>query len=291
METIKGTGVALITPFKKDMSVDYQALGKLLKHVIEGGVDYLVVMGTTGEAATLSKEERDAVVSFVIEHAEGLPVVLGLGGNNTHDVIENIKDCQFMDQIVAILSVVPYYNKPSQEGVFQHYKAIAESTDKSIIMYNIPGRTGVNMSAATCLRCADAFDNIVAVKEASGDMIQATQIMSAKSKDFVVLSGEDGLNLPLIALGFEGIISVLANAYPKDCSDMVSLCRKGDFKKANEYNLRFTNIIDAMFAEGNPVGVKAFLKNMGVLDDFVRLPLVSVSDNHRKLIGMLSSTY
>lgn len=291
MEKIKGTGVALITPFKKDMSVDYNALEKLLKHVVDGGVDYLVVMGTTGEAATLSKEERDAVISFVIENSAGLPVVLGIGGNNTQDVIANIKDSKFLNDVVAILSVVPFYNKPSQEGIFQHYKAIAESTDMPIIMYNVPGRTGVNMSAATCLRCADSFDNIVAVKEASGDLIQATKIIKDKASDFVVLSGEDGLNLPLIALGCEGIISVLANAFPKDCSEMISLCRKGEFNMANKYNFQFTDIIDAMFAEGNPAGVKAFLESMGVLNDVLRLPLVPVSDNHRKIIGKLLSTY
>lgn len=291
METIKGTGVALVTPFKSDMSVDYSALQRLLKHVITGGVDYLVVMGTTGEAATLTKEERDEVIDFVITNSQTLPVVLGIGGNNTQEVIDNIKNSKFIDKIEAILSVVPYYNKPSQEGIYQHYKAIANSTEKSIIMYNVPGRTGVNMTAKTCLRCAEEFDNIVAVKEASADVDQVTKILKDKPRNFIVLSGDDGLAFPLISLGVEGVISVIANAFPKDFSEMVNLCRKGEFKKALHYNFQLNEIIDAMFEEGNPAGVKAFLDDMGVVDNYLRLPLVPVSDMHRKKIGKLLSTY
>jgi 4-hydroxy-tetrahydrodipicolinate synthase len=291
MEKIKGTGVALITPFKSDMSVDYSALERLIKHVVDGGVNYLVAMGTTGEAATLSKEEKDSVISFIIEHSENLPVVLGIGGNNTLDVVESIKNCKFSDKIEAILSVVPYYNKPSQEGIFQHYKAVAASTTLPIIMYNVPGRTGVNMTANTCLRCAESIKNIIAVKEASADMDQVTKILKDKPSSFVVLSGEDGLTFPLISLGVEGVISVVANAFPKDFSEMVNLCREGEIKKALSHHFRLNEVIDALFEEGNPSGVKAFLDDMGIVDDYLRLPLVPVSDGHRKKIGKLLSTY
>lgn len=291
MEKIKGTGVALITPFKEDMTVDYNAMGRLLKHVIDGGVDYLVAMGTTAEAATLSTEEKNELVDYIISNAQGLPVVLGIGGNNTQEVISNIKECKFLDKIEAILSVVPYYNKPNQEGIYQHYKAIANSTDKSIIMYNVPGRTGVNMTPETCIRCAENFKNIVAVKEASGDVAQATKLVKNKPSDFVVLSGEDGLTHPLMALGFEGVISVVANAFPADFSEMVRLCRKGDFKTANQLNFKLNDIIDAMFEEGNPAGVKAFLDGMSIIDNNLRLPLVSVSEKHAEIIGLLLSKY
>jgi len=291
MEKIKGTGVALITPFKEDMTVDYNAMGRLLKHVIDGGVDYLVAMGTTAEAATLSTEEKNELVDYIISNAQGLPVVLGIGGNNTQEVISNIKECKFLDKIEAILSVVPYYNKPNQEGIYQHYKAIANSTDKSIIMYNVPGRTGVNMTPETCIRCAEDFKNIVAVKEASGDVAQATKLVKNKPSDFVVLSGEDGLTHPLMALGFEGVISVVANAFPADFSEMVRLCRKGDFKTANQLNFKLNDIIDAMFEEGNPAGVKAFLDGMSIIDNNLRLPLVSVSEKHAEIIGLLLSKY
>jgi len=291
MEKIKGTGVALITPFKEDMTVDYNAMGRLLKHIIDGGVDYLVAMGTTAEAATLSTEEKNELVDYIISNAQGLPVVLGIGGNNTQEVISNIKGCKFLDKIEAILSVVPYYNKPNQEGIYQHYKAIANSTDKSIIMYNVPGRTGVNMTPETCIRCAEDFKNIVAVKEASGDVAQATKLVKNKPSDFVVLSGEDGLTHPLMALGFEGVISVVANAFPADFSEMVRLCRKGDFKTANQLNFKLNDIIDAMFEEGNPAGVKAFLNGMSIIDNNLRLPLVSVSEKHAEIIGLLLSKY
>jgi len=291
MEKIKGTGVALITPFKEDMTVDYNAMGRLLKHIIDGGVDYLVAMGTTAEAATLSTEEKNELVDYIISNAQGLPVVLGIGGNNTQEVISNIKECKFLDKIEAILSVVPYYNKPNQEGIYQHYKAIANSTDKSIIMYNVPGRTGVNMTPETCIRCAENFKNIVAVKEASGDVAQATKLVKNKPSDFVVLSGEDGLTHPLMALGFEGVISVVANAFPADFSEMVRLCRKGDFKTANQLNFKLNDIIDAMFEEGNPAGVKAFLDGMSIIDNNLRLPLVSVSEKHAEIIGLLLSKY
>jgi len=291
MENIKGTGVALITPFTRDKDVDYPALAKLLKHVIDGNVEYLVVLGTTAESATLTKEEKDDLVEFVIGHSNGLPIVLGIGGNNTQEVLNNINDCKFTDKIAAILSVVPYYNKPSQEGIYQHYKAIAETTSMPIIMYNVPGRTGVNMDAKTCIRLANEFTNLVAVKEASGDVDQVTKIIKDKPSNFIVLSGEDGISLPLISVGVEGVISVVANAFPKDFSEMVRQCRSGEFKKANVHNLKLNEIIDAMFAEGNPSGVKAFLAKMGIIDNYLRLPLVPVSENHFKIIGTLLERY
>lgn len=291
MKRIKGTGVALITPFKSDMSVDFDALGKLLKHVIKGCVDYLVVMGTTGEAATLSNLEKEEVIDFIINNSENLPVVLGVGGNNTQDVIININNCKFLDKVEAILSVVPYYNKPSQEGIYQHYKAIATSTEHSLIMYNVPGRTGVNMNADTCLRCAEDFSNIIGIKEASGDIDQVTKILKDKPRGFTVVSGDDGITFPLISLGVEGVISVAANAFPKDFSEMVNLCIEGNFKKALQYNYRLNEIFDAMFEEGNPAGVKAFLDDMGIVDNFLRLPLVPVSEKHRLIIGKMLSNY
>jgi len=291
MENIKGTGVALITPFTRNKDVDYHSLAKLLKHVIDGNIDYLVVLGTTGEAATLTKEEKEELVEFVINNSKGLPVVLGIGGNNTQEVLNNIKDCKFTNQIAAILSVVPYYNKPSQEGIYQHYKAIAETTSIPVIMYNVPGRTGVNMNATTCIRLANEYTNLVAVKEASGDVDQVTKIVKDKPSNFTVLSGEDGISLPLISVGVEGVISVVANAFPEDFSEMVRQCRSGEFKKANVHNLKLNEIIDAMFSEGNPAGVKAFLERMGIIDNYLRLPLVPVSKNHYKIIGTLLERY
>lgn len=291
MENIKGTGVALVTPFKDNFEVDYEALKRLLTHVINGKVEYLVVLGTTAEAATLTKEEKDKVVEFVISNSEGLPIVIGIGGNNTQEVINNIKTFKHIDQVVGILSVVPYYSKPSQEGIYQHYKAIVSSTDKPIILYNVPGRTGVNMTAETCLRLANEFNTIVAVKEASGDINQVTKIVKDKPKDFVVLSGDDGITLPLISIGVEGVISVVANAFPKDFSEMIRLSRKGEFKKANEHNYKLNEIIDSLFEDGNPGGVKAYLEYMGVIDNYLRLPLVPVNKNLYKKIGTLLERY
>ena len=291
MENRKGTGVALVTPFKDNFEVDYEALKRLLTHVINGKVEYLVVLGTTAESATLTKEEKDKVVEFVINNSEGLPIVIGIGGNNTQEVINNIKNCRNIDKVTGILSVVPYYSKPSQEGIYQHYKAIVGSTDKPIILYNVPGRTGVNMTAETCLRLAKEFNTIVAVKEASGDVNQVTKIVKDKPKEFVVLSGDDGITLPLISLGVEGVISVVANAFPKDFSEMVRLSRKGEFKKANEYNYKLNEIIDSLFEDGNPCGVKAYLEHMGVMDNYLRLPLVPVNKNLYKKIGTLLERY
>ncbi len=279
MNELKGTGVALVTPFNTDGSVDFVSLEKLVNHCINGGLEYLVALGTTGESATLNKSEKKQVVDCIIKTANGrVPVVIGIGGNNTADVIETIKSTDFTG-ITAILSVSPYYNKPTQEGIYQHYKAIAEVAPKPIILYNVPGRTSSNILPATTLRLANDFKNIVAVKEASGNMEQIMDIIQHKPEGFLVISGDDALTLPIVAAGGDGVISVVANAFPKQFSDMVRLTLKGDVASARPLHYSLTEIIKLLFAEGNPGGVKAALKQLGVMDDNVRLPLVKVSQN------------
>lgn len=279
MNELKGTGVALVTPFNTDGSVDFVSLEKLVNHCINGGLEYLVALGTTGESATLNKAEKKQVVDCIIKTANGrVPVVIGIGGNNTADVIETIKNTDFTG-ITAILSVSPYYNKPTQEGIYQHYKAIAEVVPKPIILYNVPGRTSSNILPATTLRLANDFKNIVAVKEASGNMEQIMDIIQHKPDGFLVISGDDALTLPIVAAGGDGVISVVANAFPKQFSDMVRLTLKGDVAAARPLHYLLTEIIKLLFAEGNPGGVKAALKQLGVMDDNVRLPLVKVSQN------------
>lgn len=279
MNELKGTGVALVTPFNTDGSVDFVSLEKLVNHCINGGLEYLVALGTTGESATLNKSEKKQVVDCITKTANGrVPVVIGIGGNNTADVIETIKNTDFTG-ITAILSVSPYYNKPTQEGIYQHYKAIAEVAPKPIILYNVPGRTSSNILPATTLRLANDFKNIVAVKEASGNMEQIMDIIQHKPEGFLVISGDDALTLPIIAAGGDGVISVVANAFPKQFSDMVRHTLKGDVAAARPLHYSLTEIIKLLFAEGNPGGVKAALKQLGVMDDNVRLPLVKVTQN------------
>ncbi len=279
MNELKGTGVALVTPFNTDGSVDFVSLEKLVNHCINGGLEYLVALGTTGESATLNKSEKKQVVDCIIKTANGrVPVVIGIGGNNTADVIETIKNTDFTG-ITAILSVSPYYNKPTQEGIYQHYKAIAEVAPKPIILYNVPGRTSSNILPATTLRLANDFKNIVAVKEASGNMEQIMDIVQHKPEGFLVISGDDALTLPIVAAGGDGVISVVANAFPKQFSDMVRHTLKGDVAAARPLHYSLTEIIKLLFVEGNPGGVKAALKQLGVMDDNVRLPLVKVSQN------------
>lgn len=275
---IAGTGVALVTPFKEDKSVDFEALEKLVNHVIKGGVDFLVVMGTTAEAATLSADERKAVLDKIVEvNDKKLPIVLGMGGNNTEVLVQQIKDAD-LSNVDALLSACPYYNKPSQAGLYEHFKRVAEATDKSIVLYNVPGRTGVDMSAETTLKLANDFENIVAVKEASGDLDKAMEIIRQKPNGFTVLSGEDALNLPLISLGMEGVISVVANAYPWDLSNLVMASRQGNLNEARLFHYLLLEITKLMFQEGNPVGVKAVLTQMGIIQNELRLPLVKSSD-------------
>ena len=278
MDKIKGTGVALVTPFNNDKSVDYEGLENLLNHVINGGVDFLVLMGTTGESTTLSKTERIEVVDFCKKINNGrLPIVLGIGGNNTMQVVADIKAAN-LENVDAILSVSPAYNKPSQEGIYQHYKMISESSPLPIIVYNVPGRTSSNISAATTVRLASDFKNIVGVKEASGDMDQIMKILKNKPADFVVLSGDDGLTLPMIHMGAEGVISVIGQSHPKDFSDMVSFGLSGNKKLANQIHYKLYDFYRPLYAEGNPVGVKACLEMLGVCKAVVRLPLVEASN-------------
>ena len=278
MDKIKGTGVALVTPFNNDKSVDYEGLENLLNHVINGGVDFLVLMGTTGESTTLSKTERIEVVDFCKKINNGrLPIVLGIGGNNTMQVVADIQTAN-LENVAAILSVSPSYNKPSQEGIYQHYKMISESSPLPIIVYNVPGRTSSNISAATTVRLASDFKNIVGVKEASGDMDQIMKILKNKPADFVVLSGDDGLTLPMIHMGAEGVISVIGQSHPKDFSDMVSFGLSGNKKLANQIHYKLYNFYSPLYAEGNPVGVKACLEMLGICKAVVRLPLVEASN-------------
>ena len=288
---LKGTGVAIVTPFTKTGAVDFAGLSKLINHLIKGKVEYLVVLGTTGETATLSKEEKQQVVNHVIkETKKRVPLVIGIGGNSTQEVIDTIKHTD-LSSFVAILSVSPYYNKPSQQGIYQHYKAIAKSTAKPIILYNVPGRTASNITAGTTLKLAHEFENIVAIKEASGNLEQCMSIIKNKPKDFLVISGDDNLTLPLLACGADGVISVLANAYPKNFSDMVRNGLKGDFKTAAKLHYKTFEITNQLFADGNPGGVKIALELLKVCGSDVRLPLVKPNEGVQKKLKQLVASY
>ena len=271
---LKGMGVALITPFHEDGTIDFPALARLVEYQIQNGIDYLVVLGTTAETPTLTEEEKAEVRAFVIEKVAGrVPIVLGMGGNNTRAIVEALKIGRF-DGVDAILSVVPYYNKPSQEGIYQHYKAIASATKLPVILYNVPGRTGVNMTAETTLRLARDFDNIVAIKEASGNITQMDDIIKNKPADFMVISGDDGITFPLVTLGAVGVISVIGNAFPREFSRMVRLALNGDYASALTIHHRFTELFSLLFVDGNPAGVKCLLHAMGYIENQLRLPLV-----------------
>lgn len=277
-EPLQGTGVALVTPFSKNSEVDYNALGKLIDFVIDGGVNYLVSLGTTGETPTLNKKEKINIIEFTYERARNrVPVVIGIGGNDTKDLINDLRSFP-LDQAVAVLSASPYYSKPSQEGLYFHYKALAEASPKPILLYNVPGRTGRNMTADTTVKLAHEVENIVGIKEASGDMAQCMQILRDKPDHFLVVSGDDALALPQIACGMEGIISVAANALPNDFSSMVGYCLKGDFEGAKKINDKLIEAYELMFAENNPAGVKAFLFELGVIENITRLPVVPLSE-------------
>jgi 4-hydroxy-tetrahydrodipicolinate synthase len=277
MEKFKGTGVAIVTPFKNDSSIDYDALGRVVSHVIKGGVSYIVVMGTTGEASTLTLDEKKAVLSYVTETVNNrIPLVVGIGGNNTQEVIDTIRELN-LKGVDGILSVAPYYNKPSQTGIFQHFKTIAESSPLPLIIYNVPGRTSCNITSDTCLRLAQECKNIVAVKEASGDLAHIMRIIKGKPENFLVISGDDMLTLPVMAAGGDGVISVLANAYPAECSKLVTHLFKNDYRAAREIQLRLIELIELCFADGNPSGIKAFLNVMNICQNNLRLPLVPVN--------------
>ncbi len=277
MKKFRGTGVAIITPFKNDLSIDFAALGRVLNHVIDGGVNYIVALGTTGESVTLTKDEKKAVISHVIETVnKRVPVVVGIGGNNTQEIITFVRQTG-LSGIDAVLSVAPYYNKPGQRGLFQHFKAFANSCPLPVILYNVPGRTGCNISADTCLELARECENIVGIKEASGDITQIMKIIKGKPESFSVISGDDMMIMPVIAAGGAGVISVLANAYPSQTSEIVNNSLKNNFKSAREMQFRFMEIIELLFADGNPSGVKAMLKEMNICQNTLRLPLVPVS--------------
>ena len=274
----KGTGVAIITPFNKDNSVDTKSLGKLVDFIIKGGVEYVVALGTTGESATLNKEEKQSVVKQVIESVDKrVPIVLGLGGNNTQEILDAFKNPSDFNHIDAILSVSPYYNKPNQRGIYQHYKMIAETSPIPLILYNVPGRTSSNVTAETTLKLAEDCKNIIGIKEASGNLEQCMKIIKYKPKDFLVISGDDMLTLPMIACGAEGVISVVANAFPKDFSEMTREILAGNVKEAQKLHYKLTDIIEQLFADGNPAGVKAVLEMMNICTANVRLPLVRVN--------------
>jgi 4-hydroxy-tetrahydrodipicolinate synthase len=282
-----GTGVALVTPFKEDFSIDFDSLERVLDHVTKGGVDYLVVLGTTGETSTLSTEEKKQVLSFIISHnSKQLPIVYGLGGNNTADLVEKCRQIDFKG-VDGILSVSPYYNKPNQEGLFQHYTALADACPVPVIMYNIPGRTGSNMTADTTLRLAH-HKNIAGIKEASGDLAQSIDIAKNKPKDFLIIGGDDILTVPMIAIGGVGAISAISNVFPDITSKMANYALASDFPKANAELHKFCHYNKLFFEEGNPVGVKAMLEIMGICSTTVRLPLTKASTG---LIEKLTKAY
>lgn len=271
---LKGMGVALITPFKEDESVDYEALSRLVDYLIQNGTDYLVVLGTTAETPTLTENEKSEIVNLVISKVNGqIPIILGEGGNNTYAIVERLRTKDYTG-IDGILSVVPYYNKPSQEGIYQHYRAIAEASKLPIILYNVPGRTGVNMSAETTLKIASEFKNVIAIKEASGNISQMDEIIKRKPRDFEVISGDDGVTFPLITLGAIGVISVIGNAFPKEFSRMTRLALEGDYDSALTIHHSFSELFNLLFVDGNPAGVKSMLSMMGYIDNKLRLPLV-----------------
>ncbi len=271
---LEGLGVALVTPFKSDKTIDFEALGRLIDFQITAGVDFMVVLGTTGETPTLSREEQQAVRDYVRSKVAGrVPLVLGLGGNNTMAICDDLLQLD-LSGFEAILSVVPHYNKPSQEGIYQHFATIARRSPVPVILYNVPGRTGVNMTSATCLRLAHEFRNVIGVKEASGNFVQIEEIIKNKPDHFEVISGDDGITYPLMTLGAKGVISVIGNAFPAEFGKMVRKCLAGDFKGALPLHFQFTELFNLLFVDGNPAGVKCTLNALGMIENELRLPLV-----------------
>lgn len=277
-EHLIGTGVAVVTPFTCDNKIDFPALSKLLDFLINDGINYIVTMGTTGETPVLSKEEKKSIIEFTYQYVNGrVPVVVGVGGNCTQDVIDDLNYFP-LDGATAVLSASPYYNKPSQEGIYQHYKALASASPKPVILYNVPGRTGRNMTAATTIRLAKV-NNIAGIKEASGDMAQCMEILRDRPETFLVVSGDDALALPQLACGMDGVISVAGNCFPKAFSAMVQCCLKNDFVNAKKLNDQMIEGYELLFAENNPAGAKAFLHEMGIMQNIVRLPVVPLSES------------
>jgi 4-hydroxy-tetrahydrodipicolinate synthase len=279
MQLFEGTGVALVTPFKKDFSVDTEALKKLVNFVIDGGVEYLVVLGTTGEPATLTQEEKELVIETIVEtNNKRLPLVLGVGSNNTNQVVAELKTRDF-SAFSAVLSVSPYYNKPTQEGIYQHFKAISEASPLPIILYNVPGRTASNMLPSTVIRLANDFKNIIGIKEAAGDIVQAMKLIQNKPKGFLVISGDDMVTLPMVLAGGNGVISVIGEGFPRDFSEMVRLGLQRKVDEAYQLHYKIADAIDMIFEQGNPAGIKEVHKALGLSENTVRLPLVTVNED------------
>jgi 4-hydroxy-tetrahydrodipicolinate synthase len=279
MQSLIGTGVALVTPFKKDFSVDTEALTRITNHVIEGGVEYLVILGTTAESATLNAEEKEVVIQTIVAANKGrVPMVLGVGGNNTAKVVEELKTRE-LSQFVAILSVSPYYNKPTQEGIYQHFKAVSEASPIPVIVYNVPGRTSSNMLPATVIRLANDFKNIIGIKEAAGDIVQAMKLIQTKPEGFLVISGDDMITLPMVLAGGAGVISVIGEGFPKEFSEMVRLGLNKKVDEAYKLQYKLADSIDMIFEQGNPAGIKEVFKHLGLSENTVRLPLVNVDES------------
>ena len=279
MQSLIGTGVALVTPFKKDFSVDVEALKAIVNFQIDNGIDYLVVLGTTAESATLSKDEKELVIQTVVQTNKGrLPLVLGVGGNNTQEVVAELQSRDFSD-FTAVLSVSPYYNKPTQEGIYQHFKAVAEASPVPVILYNVPGRTASNMLPSTVIRLAQDFKNIVAIKEAAGDIVQAMKLIQNAPKGFLVISGDDMITLPMVLAGGAGVISVIGEGFPKQFSEMVHLGLNRKVDEAYQLHYLLADSIDMIFEQGNPAGIKEVFKTLGLAENTVRLPLVNVDEN------------
>ncbi len=279
MQSLIGTGVALVTPFKKDFSVDTEALQRIVDFVTDGGVEYLVVLGTTAESATLSAQEKQVVIDTIIQaNKNRLPLVLGVGGNNTMEVVEELKT-RDLSKFTAILSVSPYYNKPTQEGIYQHFKAVASASPIPVILYNVPGRTASNMLPSTVIRLANDFKNIVAIKEAAGDIVQAMQLIKNKPDGFLVISGDDMITLPMVLAGGSGVISVIGEGFPKQFSEMVRLGLQRKVDEAYQLHYLLAESIDMIFEQGNPAGIKEVFKSLGLSENMVRLPLVNVNED------------
>ncbi len=290
MKKFIGTGVALVTPFKKDFSVDTEALTRIVNHVINGGVEYLVVLGTTAESATLSNDEKELVIDTIVKaNNKRLPLVLGVGGNNTSKVVEELKTRDF-SSFDAVLSVSPYYNKPTQEGIYQHFKAVSEASSLPIILYNVPGRTASNMLPSTVVRLANDFENIIAIKEAAGDIVQAMKLIQTTPKDFLVISGDDMITLPMVLAGGAGVISVIGEGFPKEFSEMVRLGLNKKVDDAYKIHYRIADSIDMIFEQGNPAGIKEVFKTLGLSENTVRLPLVTVNEDLASKINIFTNS-
>ena len=279
MQSLIGTGVALVTPFKKDFSVDTEALAKITNFVIEGGVEYLVILGTTAESATLNADEKELVIETIVTANNGrVPMVLGVGGNNTAKVVEELKT-RDLSRFASILSVSPYYNKPTQEGIYQHFKAVSEASPISIIVYNVPGRTASNILPSTVIRLANDFKNIIGIKEAAGDIVQAMKLIQNKPEGFLVISGDDMITLPMVLAGGAGVISVIGEGFPKEFSEMVRLGLNKKVNEAYKIHYKIADSIDMIFEQGNPAGIKEVFKHLGLSENTVRLPLVNVNED------------